>query len=489
MKIRWPSGLVVAVVIAAPAWGAAPPPRPPNVVFILADDLGYGDIGPYGQTRIRTPRLDRMAREGTRFTQFYAGSPVCAPSRSALMTGQHTGHTYIRGNKEHPAGQEPLPDHITSVADILRERGYATGIFGKWGLGGEGTEGVPARHGFQEFFGYYDQRRAHFYYPEYLHRNDEKVPLPNRVRAEPRSPGAGPAVVRGRYSQDAITEEALAFLHRHRADPFFLYLPVTIPHAELQAPDDAYAPYLKDGRSIFPETPFAEQHYGAQAMPHATYAAMVTRLDRDVGRVLDSLAALGLDDDTIVFFTSDNGPSVEGGSDPAFFRSSGGLRGIKRDVYEGGIRVPMIARGPGRVPAGRTSDQVWAMWDVLPTLAELAGAQAPAGIDGISMVPALLGKGGQRSHETLYWEFHEQGSKQAVRADRWKGVRQPMMTGRLELYDLEQDPAEAHDVAARHPDVAARLGRLMDQARVPSAIWRAPAEETAASPRAEPPPD
>jgi arylsulfatase A-like enzyme len=229
---------------------------------------------------------------------------------------------------------------------------------------------------------------------------------------------------------------------------------------------------VKDGRSIFPETPFAEQHYGAQAMPHATYAAMITRLDRDVGRVLDTLATLGLDGDTIVFFTSDNGPSVEGGSDPAFFRSSGGLRGIKRDVYEGGIRVPMIVRWPGRVPAGQTSDQVWAMWDVMPTLAELAGATAPAGIDGISMVPALLARGAQREHEYLYWEFYEQGTKQAARAARWKGVRQPMMTGRLELYDLEKDLAEAHDVAAAHPDVAARLRRLMDQGHTPSALWK-----------------
>ena len=458
---------------------AAPSPRPPNIVFIMADDLGYGDLGAYGQTKIRTPRLDRMAREGTRFTQFYAGSPVCAPSRSALMTGQHTGHTYIRGNKEHPSGQEPLPDDVTTVADVLKQAGYATGIFGKWGLGGEDTEGVPSRHGFDEFFGYYDQRRAHFYYPEYLHRNAERVLLPNKVREEPRSPGAGPAVVRGRYSQDAIAEEALAFLDRHSREPFFLYVPFTIPHAELQAPDDAYGPYVKDGRSVFPETPFAEQHYGAQAMPHATYAAMVTRMDRDVGRILDKLDALGLDRSTIVFFTSDNGPSVEGGSDPAFFTSSGPLRGHKRDVYEGGIRVPLIVRGPGRIPAARTSDEVWALWDVLPTLAELAGAKAPAALDGISMVPSLTGRGPQRPHESLYWEFYEEGSKQAVRAGRWKGVRRPMLTGKLEVYDLQADPGETHDVAARHPDVSARLVRLLDEAHTPSALWRAPAEEAA----------
>ena len=481
-----PSLVGLALILGVAGAAAAPAPitaaNRPNIVFILADDLGYGDVGAYGQTKIRTPRLDRMAREGTRFTQFYAGSPVCAPSRSALMTGQHTGHTYIRGNKEHPAGQEPLPDAVTTLADVLKQAGYATGIFGKWGLGGPETEGIPSRHGFDEFFGYYDQRRAHFYYPEYLHRNGKKVALPNRVREEPRSPGAGPAVVRGRYSHDAIAEEALAFLDRHREGPFFLYVPVTIPHAELQAPDDAYAPYVENGRSIFPEIPFAEDHYGAQTMPHATYAAMVSRLDRDVGRILDKLGDLGLDRRTIVFFTSDNGPSVEGGSDPDFFDSNGPFRGIKRDVYEGGIRVPMIVRGPGRIPAGRTSDEVWAMWDVLPTLAALAGAKTPAGIDGISMVPSLTGRGRPAPHAALYWEFYEQGSKQAVRAGRWKGVRQPMLTGNVEVYDLVTDPGETRDVAAGNREVAARLARLLDEAHTPSALWKAPAEQSRESP-------
>jgi arylsulfatase A len=297
------------------------------------------------------------------------------------------------------------------------------------------------------------------------------------VRAEPRSPGAGPAVVRGRYSHDAIADEALAFIERHRARPFFLYLPFTIPHAELEAPRDALAPYLKDGRSVFPETPFPERHYGAQPVPHATYAAMVSRMDRDVGRVLDRLAELGLDRNTLVFFTSDNGPSVEGGSDPEFFDSNGPFRGVKRDLYEGGIRVPMIAWGPGRIPAGRSSDQLWAMWDVMPTLAELGGASGgtPAGLDGISMVPALTLRGVQRPHEYLYWEFYEQGSRQAVRAGRWKGVRQPMLTGPLELYDLEADPGETRDLASRHPDVAARLVEQAGEAHVPSPIWKAPA--------------
>jgi uncharacterized sulfatase len=393
------------------------------------------------------------------------------------MTGKHTGHTHIRGNREHPSGQEPLPDSVRTLADVLKGAGYATGAFGKWGLGGVDTEGTPARHGFDEFFGYYDQRRAHFYWAEFLHRNADPVELPNAVREEPRSPRAGPAVTRAVFTHDTIVGAALDFLDRHRRDRFFLYVPVTIPHAELQAPEDAYAPYVKEGRSVFPETPFAEAHYGAQAMPHATYAAMVSRLDRDVGRILDRLRELGLDRNTLVLFTSDNGPSVEGGSDPAFFRSAGPFRGVKRDVYEGGIRVPMLAWWPGRVAAGRTDDTPWALWDLLPTLAELAGARAPGGLDGISMLPTLVGSGTQRAHPPFYWEFHEQGTKQAARDGRWKGVRRPMLTGAVELYDLEADPGETRDLAARHPDVAARLARVMDREHVPSPLWQAPAEQ------------
>ncbi|AHG89762.1 sulfatase [Gemmatirosa kalamazoonensis] len=449
---------------------------PPNVIFVMADDLGYGDIGPYGQTRILTPNLDRMARQGLRFTQFYSGSTVCAPSRSTLMTGENTGHTFIRGNLEYPGGQEPLPDSVVTVAEVLKAAGYATGAFGKWGLGAADNEGSPLRQGFDEFFGYYDQGAAHFYWPEFLWRGATRVPLPNTVHAEQRSPGAGPAIVRGRYSHDVIAEEALGFITRHRSERFFLYLPVTIPHAELQAPPDAYAPYLKDGQSVFPETPFAENHYGAQAMPHATYAAMISRLDRDMGRILDTLRALGIDRNTIVFFTSDNGPSVEGGSDPAFFHSAGGFRGGKRDLYEGGVRVPMIAWWPGHVAAGGTSDQVWALWDVLPTVADLAGARTPEGLDGISMVPSLTGRGTQKQHDTLYWEFYEQGSSQAVRAGRWKGVRRPMVTGPLELYDLETDPGETHDLAASQPDVAARIAGLLASSHTPSVLWKAPRE-------------
>lgn len=470
----------LACILAACAQAPAPAPvseppadRPPNLIFIMADDLGWGDIQPNGQEKIQTPSLARMAREGTRFTAFYAGSTVCAPSRSVLMTGQHTGHTPVRGNQELlPIGQTPLPEEALTIAEVLKAAGYATGAFGKWGLGAPDSEGLPTRQGFDEFFGYLDQRRAHFYYPEFLWRNEERVPLPNRTRPTENTVGAGWAIEKEEYSHDRIAEEALDFIDSHAAEPFFLYVPFTIPHAEINAPADAFEPYLDaNGESIFPETPFPGAHYGPQPMPHAAYAAMVTRMDRDVGRILDRLREHGIDDNTIVLFTSDNGPSVEGGSDPEFFRSSGPFRGLKRDLYEGGIRVPMIAWGPGRVREGRVSDHVWAMWDVLPTFAELAGTRAPAQIDGLSMAAALLGRGNAPTHDHLYWEFYERGSAQAVRMGDWKVVRKPMFTGEVELYDLAQDPAESTNVADQHPDVVARMVAVMAEEHAPSPMW------------------
>ena len=451
--------------------------RPPNIVFIMADDLGYGDLGSYGQEKIRTPHLDRMAREGTRFTQFYAGSTVCAPSRSVLMTGQHTGRTPIGGNREvKPIGQAPLPDSAVTLAEVLKDAGYATGAFGKWGLGGPDSEGAPWRQGFDVFFGYLGQRRAHFYYPEFLFRNDVRVPLEgNEVAADAPSPGAGHPVQRSVYSHDVIADSALAFVGQNRDRPFFLYLPFTIPHAELLAPDDALAMYLDStGQSVFEEEPFEGGHYTAQPRPRATLAAMITRLDRDVGRLLDTLEAQGLAENTLVFFTSDNGPHSAGGNDPDFFDSNGPLRGIKRDLYEGGIRVPMIAWGPGRVPAGRTSEQVWAMWDVLPTAAAWADVAVPPGVDGLSMAEAVTGGVQPHEHAFLYWEFYEGGSAQAVRMGRWKAVRQPMLTGQIELYDLDADVGETTDVAAEHPEVVAEIERIMEQAHTPSPLWQAP---------------
>ena len=476
-RIR-PLALAAALLLGAAPAAAQ---RPPNVVLIMADDLGYGDVGPYGQRLIRTPSLDRMAREGTRFTQFYAGSTVCAPSRAVLLTGVQVGRNPIRGNREYPGGQHPLPAGTATLARLLQSRGYATGAYGKWSLGGPGTEGAPTRQGFDAFFGYLDQSRAHFYWPEWLDRNDgERVPLPgNQVRrpdvpASARVPeGAGWPVARGTYSHDAIADSALAFITDHRDRPFFLYVPLTLPHAELQAPDSAVRAYLDaEGKSVFPETPYAGARYSPQAMPRATYAAMVSILDRDVGRILDRLRALGLAEHTIVLFTSDNGPHREGGHDPDFFDGNGPLRGIKRDLYEGGVRVPMLAWAPGRVPAARTSDHVWGMWDILPTIAALAGAPAPRDVDGLVMTRALTGRGTPPRHAYVYWEFYEQGSAQAVRLGRWKAVRKPMLTGPVELYDLQADPGERRDVAAAHPDVVRRAERAMREAHRPSELWQ-----------------
>lgn len=477
-------GLLVGALMLAACSAPAPreeapstDERPPNIVIIMADDLGWGDIEPYGQERIRTPSLARMAEEGTRFTAFYAGSTVCAPSRSVLLTGLHTGRTPIRGNREIlPIGQAPLPDSVITLAEVLRGAGYATGVFGKWGLGPPDSEGIPTRQGFDEFFGYLDQRRAHFYYPEFLWRNEERVPLPNRARATENTVGAGWALEKGEYSHDRIAEEALSFIDRHHDRPFFLYLPFTIPHADLDVPPDALAAYL-DGRgvSIFPETPFPGAHYSPQPTPRAAYAAMVSRMDRDVGRVLDRLRRHGIANNSIVLFTSDNGPSVEGGSDPEFFASAGPFRGGKRDLYEGGIRVPMLAWGPGRIPGGRVSGHVWATWDLLPTAAAFAGAQVPEDLDGHAMHAALTGDGEPPQHEHLYWEFYEGGSAQAVRSGRWKAVRRPMRSGRVELYDLDSDPGETHDLATIHADVVERLLAIMQFEHVPSPHWPPPA--------------
>lgn len=450
-------------------------PSQPNIILIVADDLGYGDVGSYGQQQIQTPHLDRMAREGVRFTQFYAGSTVCAPSRSVLMTGQHTGRTPIRGNNPVlPIGQKPLPDSSVTIAEMLKEAGYRTGAFGKWGLGAPGSEGAPHRQGFDRFYGYIDQRRAHFYWPEFLFESNQdslwRDPLPdNAVRGNPeRHPGSGPPIERGTYSHDVIMEEALSFIEENQDEqPFFAYLPVTIPHASLTVPEEALEPYTNaDGTSIFEEQPHEGGHYTDQPMPKATYAAMVSRLDRDVGRILDRLQALDVAENTVVFFTSDNGPHGEGGYDPSHFDSNGPLRGMKRDLYEGGIRVPHIAWGPGRIESGTTTEHASFFGDYLPTFAELAGMEPPESHDGISFVPALQGlSDDQKAHESLYWEFKGQ---QAVRMGDWKAVRHSSEE-RLELYNLQADPGESNDVASAHPQVVQRLEAIMDDAHTPPA--------------------
>ncbi|HXG61126.1 MAG TPA: arylsulfatase [Planctomycetota bacterium] len=445
--------VLTAAAAALSGSGSADPSqgRKPNIIFIHADDLGYGDLSCYGQQKFRTPNIDRLAAEGIRFTQYYAGSTVCAPSRYALMCGYHMGHAWIRGN-----GDFPLRDEDVTVAEVLKAAGYATGVMGKWGLGREGTEGLPSRQGFDEHLGFLTHGHPHRQYTDHLFRDAE------RVTVDPQA-----------WANDLVADAALEFVRKHRARPFFLYWAVTVPHAEIRVPEEELEPF----RGRFPETPFVNRKadedpargYRSQATPKAAFAAMIARMDRHVGRLLALLKELGIDGDTVVFFSSDNGPHKEGGADPEFFGSAGPLRGIKRDLYEGGIRVPMIVRWPGKIPAGAVSDHVWAHWDFLPTAAELAGAKPPEGIDGVSMAPALFGKPA-RAHEFLYWEFHERGFQQAVRWGDWKAVR--LGPGRpLELYDLKSDVGERQDVAARHPEVVSRIEEYLKTARTESPRW------------------
>ena len=439
----------------------------PNIVYILADDLGYGDLGVYGQELISTPNIDRLAAEGMRFTQHYAGSTVCAPSRASLMSGLHTGHTYIRGNKPvFPEGQYPIPASRITIAEVLKDVGYKTAAIGKWGLGAPGTEGLPTRQGFDYFFGYNDQREAHSYYPDHLWRNEERIDLPENEKGQ-----------RGTYSHDLLTDEVLKFLQEGRTEePFFLYIPYTIPHAALDVPDDSMLAYEGE----FEETPWeAEGSYIGQETPRTAFAAMVSRLDADIGRILHTLETQGLLDQTLVIFTSDNGPHQEAGADPTFFNSSGGLRGMKRDLYEGGIRVPMIAMWQGVIQANSTTDHVSSFWDVMPTLCAMVGVDPPPNIDGISFLPTLLGES-QIAHDYLYWEFHEQGGKQAIRMNNWKGVRLNVHDNRaapIELYDLSRDRQEARDLSFDYPNIVARIAQLMNEAHAPSDLFVFPGEE------------
>jgi arylsulfatase A-like enzyme len=422
--------------------------RKPNIIFVMADDLGYGDLGCYGQKLIQTPQADRLAAEGTRYTQCYAGAPVCAPSRSVLMTGLHTGHTRVRGNRcavggvpdeiTGGRGRLPLEDEDVTVAEVLKGAGYVTGMTGKWGLGEAGTSGVPNRQGFDEFFGYLNQNHAPFYYTDYLWHNQEKKVIEGNQGGK-----------REQYTHDLLTEFALDFIRRHRREPFFLYVPYTIPHFNLEVPT---------------LEPYAEKDWPERAR---IFAAMITRMDRDVGRILDLLEELGIEQNTIVFFCSDNGGSNGGG---ALFESCGGLRGDKGSLHEGGLRTPMIVRWPGKVAAGGVSDTVWYFADVLPTLAELAGADVPADLDGVSVLPTILGKTQDLGDRFLYWEKPPPGLQQAVRWRHYKALRRGRAQP-LKLYNLGVDTREERDIAAEHPDVVAKFEAYLENARTESANW------------------
>jgi arylsulfatase A-like enzyme len=418
----------------------------PNIIFILADDMGYGDAGCYGQRKFATPNIDRLAEEGMRFRQAYAGAAVCAPSRCCLMTGKHTGHARVRGNMGAGKTRVPLqPDDVT-VAEVLKQAGYRTGVIGKWGLGEAGTMGIPNAQGFDDWFGFLNQDHALDYYPRHLWDNQREF-----------FPPGNQGVKEKQYAQDLFTGRALDFLKANQRNPFFLYLAYTTPHASSERGRDT-----GDGFVVPSYAPYQDRDW---PRPEKGFAAMMHLLDRDVGKVMARVKELGIDRNTLIIFASDNGPTTDGGHTPGFFGSNGGLRGGKSSLYEGGIRVPAIARWPGRIKAGAVSDQVWAFWDFLPTAAELAGVPALAGLDGISITAALFG-GLQAQHEYLYWETHGKLFTQAVRTGDWKGVRQA--SGPLELYNLAADVAETKNVAGQHPEVARKIREVMSSARTES---------------------
>jgi len=429
---------------------------PPNIVFIMADDLGYGDLGCYGQKQIQTPHLDQLAKEGTRFTDFYAGSTVCAPSRCVLMTGLHTGHAQIRGNAHEPLHDSLRAEDVTFPM-LLQQHGYHCGMFGKWGLGPENSPGLPLKKGFDEFVGFLDQRHAHNYYPTYLIRGSSRFALNNVVPNEAES-GAGVATEKGDYAQDIIANAALDYIRQNQSRPFFVYMPITLPHANNEA------------RLAGMEIPDLGEYAARDWSPSEKgFAAMVTRADSDAGRVLALLKELQLQDRTLVIFASDNGPHKEGGHSPEFFDSNGPVRGIKRDMYDGGIRVPFIAAWPGHIPAGRVSSHVGYLGDLFATVCDLTHIPLPAGLDSISLLPELLGQTDrQKQHDFLYWEFYERGFCQAVRQGDWKYVSQ---NGKEELFNLADDIGETHDLSAQEPERLQTLQAIARREHVPHPNW------------------
>lgn len=452
------SGVIAVPFVSNQAQQKALSRQMPNVVYILADDLGIGDLGCYGQQRIKTPAIDALARNGMKFTQHYSGSTVSAPSRCVLLTGKHTGHAFIRGNKSYtdkdgrPYDLNLAAEEVT-VGEIFKKKNYATACIGKWGLGGPSAEGHPNNQGFDYFFGYLGQLNAHNYYPTQLFEDNKPVMLNEKV-----------------YSHDLIMEKALDFIDQHAAQPFFLYLTPTIPHADLIVPNNELFDY--DGQ--FSEEPFLGGGYRAQDKPRATFAAMVSRLDRDVQRVVDLLTKKGVLDQTIIVFTSDNGTHSEGGHAPAYFDSNGPFRGQKRDLYEGGIRTPFIVQWPSVITPGSVSYHVSTFWDFMPTIGDLIGTSVPKSTDGISYLPTLTGKGKQRQHTHLYFEFHEEGGKQAVIRDGWKLIRLQVNNPQkesYELYHIHNDPGEIANVVAQYPQLVEQLKKMMQQSHTTNENW------------------
>lgn len=440
----------------------------PNIVFIMADDLGYNELGCYGQEIIRTPNIDQLAEDGMRFMQHYSGSPVCAPSRCVLMTGMHTGHSFVRDNHEiKPEGQIALPDSIITIAEVMKTQGYVTAAIGKWGLGYPGSEGDPNNQGFDLFFGYNCQRHAHNHYPKFLWKNDEKIDLEGNDRT----------LHGAQYSQDLFTDEAITFIEENKDTSFFLYLPFVIPHVSIQVPEESLAEY-KDSIS---ETPYDHHpYYLEHPYPHAGYAAMITHMDKAIGKIMETLDVLGLAENTLVIFVSDNGPTYGrvGGADSEFFNSAGPLRGLKGRVYEGGTRVPMIARWTGRIPANTSSDHISYFPDFFPTLMDVVNTNTYYETDGISMMPVMMGADCQQEHEYIYWEFPAYGGQQAMRYGKWKAVRKDLFknpSAPLELYNLETDIGETTDLASQHPDVVQLMDSLMMVSHIPSAEFPFPA--------------
>ena len=465
----------------------------PNIIFILADDLGYGDLGSYGQEFIETPNIDLLAEAGMKFTQHYSGSPVCAPSRCVLLTGKHSGHAYIRGNDEWGdrgevwdyramiadstlEGQRPLPANSTTIGSLLQAEGYRTGMVGKWGLGAPQTVSIPTRQGFDFFCGYNCQRQAHTYYPVHLYLNENRLPLDNdtvaphailKEGADPYDRESYSDFSLSEYAPDVMFSQMISFVEDSGEDPFFLYWASPIPHVALQAPKPWVDYYVK---KFGEEEPYVgDAGYFPSRYPHATYAAMISYLDERIGQLIEKLKEEGKYENTLIIFSSDNGPTFNGGTDSPWFQSGGPFKSergwAKAFLHEGGIRVPMIASWPGQITPGSESDHLSAFWDLLPTLCEAAGASVPEGLDGISYLPELLGTDEQKKHSSLYWEFPASGGQQAVRMDQWKAIRKNIRQGNLELelYNLEEDLQEQHNVASEHPEIVQKMEEIMEQ--------------------------